>query len=86
MATQTVHIIGIGDDGGEGLTSAARQILDGADMVFGAKTTLDRIGVGQKGQAISGDLGELVQCIGEDPNRRQVILATGDPLFYGVAR
>lgn len=86
MATQKVHIIGIGDDGGEGLTSTARQILDAADIVFGAESTLERIAVGSKRQTISGDLGELVQCLDEDPHRCQVVLATGDPLFYGVAR
>ena len=34
MVQQKVHIIGIGDDGREGLTSTARSLIKDADLVF----------------------------------------------------
>ena len=38
--TEKVHILGIGDDGLEGLTSAARQLLQAADLIVGPEHSL----------------------------------------------
>ena len=40
MATSKVEIIGIGDDGLEGLTAAARQVVERAEVLIGAKASL----------------------------------------------
>jgi precorrin-6Y C5,15-methyltransferase (decarboxylating) len=84
---QKVHIVGIGDDGVDGLTDASRQLIAQADLLLGDEEllasveneTADRIEVGT-------DLDRLVQLIADDTQRRILILATGDPLFYGTAR
>ncbi|MBI3468776.1 MAG: cobalamin biosynthesis bifunctional protein CbiET, partial [Planctomycetes bacterium] len=40
---EKIQIIGIGDDGLEGLTRAARQLVEQADLVIGAQQALDRV-------------------------------------------
>jgi precorrin-6Y C5,15-methyltransferase (decarboxylating) len=87
-ANGKVYIVGIGDDGLVGLTDTARQILRGADMVFGSDETLARVAdVRAEKITIGTDLREVARRIENDLGRKQmVVLASGDPLFYGVAR
>ncbi len=35
-----IHIIGIGDDGLEGITAQARRLIEEAELVMGAEATL----------------------------------------------
>ena len=80
-----VHIIGISDDGLEGLTSAARKLIDDAELLLCAEPAL----AADKRTArveIAADFENMVQRIADHPDHRIVILATGDPLFYGTAR
>jgi precorrin-6Y C5,15-methyltransferase (decarboxylating) len=81
-----VHIIGIGDDGREGLTVAAREILDQAEHVLAAPVLLDRLQLGPRGVPIGGNLEQLVEQLRGFAGHRTVLLSSGDPLFYGVAR
>jgi precorrin-6Y C5,15-methyltransferase (decarboxylating) len=86
-APQKIYIIGIGDDGLEGLTTAARKIIAEAQMLLGDEQamaathnqTAQRVELGTNLEA-------TVHRIAENTNRRIVILANGDPLFYGTAR
>ena len=80
-----VHIIGIGDDGLDGLTSAARQLIDDAELMLCAEPSLaaDKRTAGVE---IVADFDGMVRRIADHPDHRIVILATGDPLFYGTAR
>lgn len=80
-----VHIIGIGDDGLEGLTSSARQVLDDAELLLGAEPALasDKR---TKRVEIATNFESMVRRVADCPDQRIVILATGDPLFYGTAR
>ncbi len=82
-----VHIVGIGDDGLDGATSVARRLIDEAELVIGAETTLAMLPAGKAERLVLGeDLDAAVEAIAADPQRRIVVLASGDPLFYGVAR
>ncbi len=83
---QKVHIIGIGDDGIEGLTAGARQLLDQADLVVGSAQILSRVPGGSERLEVGADLDALVRRIAKSPESGIVVLASGDPLFYGVAR
>ncbi|GMQ80350.1 MAG: bifunctional cobalt-precorrin-7 (C(5))-methyltransferase/cobalt-precorrin-6B (C(15))-methyltransferase [Planctomycetia bacterium] len=84
---EKVHIIGIGDDGLEGLPQAARDRIEQADLVIGDPRTLDLVsGVGKERLAVGGCLDEVVERIAAQTAKRIVVLATGDPLFYGLAR
>jgi len=84
---QKVQIVGIGDDGVDGLTVTAKQLVAEADLLLGGAELLESVESGQAERVeVGADLDRLVQLIADHPQRRIVILATGDPLFYGTAR
>jgi len=82
-----VYVIGIGDDGLESLTAAARQLVDQAEVLLGAERllasvtnpTAQRVEVGP-------DFDDLLAKIEANADKQTVLLATGDPFFYGTAR
>ncbi len=82
-----IHIIGIGDDGLEGLTSSARQLISQAQLLMGAEATLSKV-AGFRGErlVLGSNLDEAIDRIGRAKGQQIVVLASGDPLFYGVAR
>jgi precorrin-6Y C5,15-methyltransferase (decarboxylating) len=83
-----IHIIGVGSDGLSGLTSRARDLLTGADVVFGTDEALAFVPE-LKGErrALGPDLQEAVATLTSLLGRKRLaIVAGGDPLFYGVAR
>lgn len=83
-----VHILGVGDDGLEGLTSSAGTLLDSADLLLGADRLLSLIGQSTARRVVvaHGDLERVVEVVASNPGSRIVILTDGDPLFYGTAR
>jgi precorrin-6Y C5,15-methyltransferase (decarboxylating) len=82
-----IHIIGIGDDGLDGVTAHARSLIERADLLLGAESTLALVpGKGKSRLAIGANLQEAIDRIGAAKDQAVVILASGDPLFYGVAR
>jgi precorrin-6Y C5,15-methyltransferase (decarboxylating) len=83
-----IHIIGVGSDGLAGLTSRARELLLGADLVFGPEAVLKALPeLRAEKHAVGADLQELLARLnGQLGGQRVVIVAGGDPLFYGVAR
>jgi precorrin-6B C5,15-methyltransferase / cobalt-precorrin-6B C5,C15-methyltransferase len=86
-AAEKIHIIGIGDDGLDGVTTNARALIERADLLLGAETTLSLVpGIGKSRLAIGANLQEAIDRIESAHSQSIVILASGDPLFYGVAR
>lgn len=83
-----IHIIGVGSDGAAGLTARARDILTSADLVLGSEQSLSRVPeVKADRYRIGADLQEVTRALEINLGRkRMVVLASGDPLFYGVAR
>lgn len=82
-----IHIVGIGDDGLHGLTGHARQLIDQAEVLIGTTAMLSQLSDSSADHVtVGGDLEELKQTIIKLPNRSTVMLASGDPLFYGIAR
>jgi precorrin-6Y C5,15-methyltransferase (decarboxylating) len=82
-----IHIIGIGDDGLAGLVSSAKQLIDEAQLLVGAESTLAKIPPSKAQRlVVGGNLDQAVAEIAAAGNMRIVVLASGDPLFYGVAR
>lgn len=83
-----IYIIGVGSDGMAGLTARARELLAAADLLLGSDHALDLVaGVKAERRRIGPDLPEVVRTLEENLGRqRLVIVASGDPLFYGVAR
>jgi precorrin-6Y C5,15-methyltransferase (decarboxylating) len=84
--TARIQIVGIGDDGLDGLTGHARQLVDNAAVLIGTTWLLDKIPDSSAERLEVGDLEELKQKIGQLTDRPTVLLTSGDPLFYGIAR
>jgi precorrin-6Y C5,15-methyltransferase (decarboxylating) len=83
-----IQIIGIGDDGIEGITAQARRLIEQADLLLGAEDTLNLVPKtnGKQRAVISSNLDDAVQRVAKAGDQSIVVLASGDPLFYGVAR
>ncbi|HJT76387.1 MAG TPA: precorrin-6y C5,15-methyltransferase (decarboxylating) subunit CbiE [Gemmataceae bacterium] len=87
-APDRIHILGIGSDGLAGLTARARELIASADLLLGSDNALDLVPEGKaRRYRIGPDLHEVVRLLEANLGRgRTVIVAAGDPLFYGVAR
>lgn len=87
MGAPKVHIVGIGDDGVEGMTAQARRVLEAADVLLGSEScaTLLPKALAARLEA-TANLEELCERIEAAGPRQLVVLASGDPLFYGTAR
>ena len=82
-----IQIIGIGDDGFEGLTAAARRLVESAELLLGSEQTFRRVpALSARRVTIGSNLGAALDAIRGASGQRIVVLASGDPLFYGVAR
>jgi precorrin-6Y C5,15-methyltransferase (decarboxylating) len=81
-----VVIVGLGAEGPSGLTPRARDALDAATFLAGGRRHLALIGpTGAETFAIGNNLAELVERLrGRGPGERCVVLASGDPLCYGI--
>jgi precorrin-6B C5,15-methyltransferase / cobalt-precorrin-6B C5,C15-methyltransferase len=87
---EPIAIVGMLDDGPAGLADAARARLAAADMVIGAERLLALCGGHLNPRAQTRELGshlaEVPDWIREarTAGRRVVVLATGDPLCFGL--
>jgi precorrin-6B C5,15-methyltransferase / cobalt-precorrin-6B C5,C15-methyltransferase len=85
-----INIVGIGDDGLDGLTRQARTVIDSAEVIVGGRGLVDsfasNVVPGAKRVIVSGGLDEMVETLQKHADRRVVLLTGGDPLFYGIAR
>ncbi len=83
-----IYIVGVGNDGIQGVTGRARELLQSAELVLGSESTLAWVtDLKAEKMPIGPDLpvvvGRLEALLGK---KRIVVVASGDPLFYGVAR
>lgn len=83
-----IYIVGVGGDGLAGLTSRARDLVAGCDLLVGSDGALRLLPeVNAERVRIGSDLGEVTERLRASfGTKRIVVVATGDPLFYGVAR
>jgi precorrin-6Y C5,15-methyltransferase (decarboxylating) len=82
-----VHIVGIGDDGLDGMTAQARRLLEEAELLVGPDSCAGLLTDLLRGRLeTAANLEELVERIEAAAGQRTVVLASGDPLFYGTAR
>jgi precorrin-6B C5,15-methyltransferase / cobalt-precorrin-6B C5,C15-methyltransferase len=86
-AAGKVYIVGIGDDGLDGMTAQARRLLEEADLLVGPDSCAGVLTEALRSRLeTAANLEELVERIEAAGNQRIVLLASGDPLFYGTAR
>jgi precorrin-6Y C5,15-methyltransferase (decarboxylating) len=87
MANEKVSIVGIGDDGVDGMTAQARKVLESADVLLGPASCRQLLPAALAARLdATASLEELCDKIDAVAGKRLVVLASGDPLFYGTAR
>ena len=85
MADPWLHIVGIGEDGLDGLAPATRAVVEAAEVIIGGDrhhglsdgVTAERI-------AWPSPFDALIDKLNRLRGRRVVVLATGDPLWFSV--
>jgi precorrin-6Y C5,15-methyltransferase (decarboxylating) len=84
-AAPWLHIVGIGEDGMDGLTPAARAVVEAAEVIVGGdrhhrlsdRVTAERV-------AWPSPFDTMIATIRSFRGRRVVVLVTGDPLWFSV--
>jgi len=85
MADPWLHIVGIGEDGMDGLTPASRTVVEAAEVIVGGDRHHELSGiVGAKRVAWPSPFDDLILQLKGFRGQRVVVLATGDPLWYSV--
>ena len=85
MDDRWLHIVGIGEDGMQGLSPATRAIVESAEIIIGGDrhhrlsdaVTAERV-------AWPSPFDALIDQLRSYRGKRVVVLATGDPLWYSV--
>lgn len=88
MNGEPLVVIGIGLDGPAGLGPEARACLARADVLAGGKRHLEFFPEfsGRK-IVLEGDLPRWIETLkSRDRHKKTAVLATGDPLFFGIGR
>ncbi|MEV8532679.1 precorrin-6y C5,15-methyltransferase (decarboxylating) subunit CbiE [Streptomyces sp. NPDC051211] len=85
-----VTVVGIGADGWAGLTTAARTALAEADLLIGGPRQLTLLPVmacqGERVSWPSPLRPSVPRLMAQYADRRIAVLASGDPMFYGIGR
>ncbi|MEV0991755.1 precorrin-6y C5,15-methyltransferase (decarboxylating) subunit CbiE [Streptomyces sp. NPDC049949] len=85
-----VSVVGLGADGWAGLTAAARSALTGAEVLIGGPRQLDLLPArdcpGERVAWPSPLRPAVPKLMAEYAGRRIAVLASGDPMFYGIGR
>lgn len=85
MSKPWLNIVGIGEDGLDGLSAAARQLVVDAEVIIGGDRHHQLAGdVKAERIAWPSPFDAMVETIVSLRGRKLVILVTGDPLWYSV--
>lgn len=81
---EKIKVIGIGDEGRQSLLPIYENWIDESEILVGGERQLSFFSnyTGEK-KVIKGGLSELVADLSQE-TKRIVVLASGDPLFYGI--
>lgn len=83
--TPWLSVIGLGERGLEGLAPEARRLIDAAELVVGGERHLALVPAGKaQRRSWASPLGLTVEEILRWHGRPVVVLATGDPMWFGV--
>lgn len=82
MSEPWVSIIGLGEDGLSGLTTASREALAAAEVIFGGPRHLALVGAGDRGRdwPVPFSVAPVLALRGQ----RVAVLASGDPFWHGA--
>jgi len=80
-----LHVVGIGEDGLAGLSPAARATLDAAEVLVGGKRHLAFVpGTAVERIVWKSPLAATLDVIAALRGKRVVVLASGDPMWFGA--
>ncbi|HCM1914369.1 TPA: cobalt-precorrin-7 (C(5))-methyltransferase [Salmonella enterica subsp. salamae serovar 28:r:e,n,z15] len=78
-------VVGMGPAGQHLMTPVALEAIEHADALAGGKRHLAQFPTyGGERFTLGADIGTLLSWIADRRNKRIVVLASGDPLFYGI--
>lgn len=85
MADPWLHIVGIGEDGLDGLSPATRAVVEAAEVIIGGERH-HALADGLPAERIAwpSPFDALIDRLRALRGRRVVVLATGDPLWFSV--
>ncbi|PHV70991.1 cobalt-precorrin-7 (C(5))-methyltransferase [Sporanaerobium hydrogeniformans] len=83
-----IHVIGMGPGEGGYITELGNQLLEKADLIIGATRHLEAVPPQCKGlkRALDRKLEELTLFLKGNLEKEVVVLASGDPLIYGIGK
>ena len=85
MTDRWLSVVGIGEDGLDGLTPRARMLVDGAQTLIGGDRQLEMLPEdGRQRLTWPSPLADLMPQIAERRGSSVCVLATGDPMFFGI--
>lgn len=81
-----LHIVGIGEDGIDALPAPAQNLIDNAEILVGGNRHLAMIGDDHPGERHRWEspLRKTVERLETMRGKRVVVLATGDPMSFGI--
>ena len=82
--TAWLSIVGVGADGLPGLTPAARALIDSAEVLVGGTRHLGMVNGSAERLTWETPLSRTVEAIAARRGRRVVVLASGDPMWFGI--
>jgi precorrin-6Y C5,15-methyltransferase (decarboxylating) len=85
MTQPWLHVVGIGEDGVDGLTPATRAVVAAAEVILGGDRH-HRLAVNPDAERIAwpSPFDAMIETIRGLKGRRAVVLVTGDPLWFSV--
>jgi precorrin-6Y C5,15-methyltransferase (decarboxylating) len=88
MNEAKVHVVGIGDDGARSLGAAALSRIEDAEILFGGDRHLGFFpDIRAEKISVKSNLKEVSARIKAELGKKRIaVLASGDPLFYGIAK
>jgi precorrin-6B C5,15-methyltransferase / cobalt-precorrin-6B C5,C15-methyltransferase len=83
--TRWLSVVGLGEDGLDGLTSSARALVDSAEVLVGGARHHAMLPA-HKAERLTWDipLTRTVHEISKRRGKRVAVLATGDPMWFGI--
>lgn len=85
MTQQKIYLVGAGIEGWEGFSSTALAVIDKTEVMIGHQRHLDIFPAYGGSKMVLGPLSELLEFL-KETEKRVVILASGDPNFFGISR
>ena len=82
--TAWLHIVGIGEEGIEGLTPVTRAVVEAAEIIVGGSRHQNLVNIDAERISWPNPFDALIEILKSKAGKRVVVLATGDPLWYSV--